>query len=69
MHSFREKGILHSCQIYGIISFPRKKKVAFDQTIFDDITEYKRLYKEEHIHFFATNEVVVKDEALLKIIR
>lgn len=67
VHSFREKGILHSCQIYGIISFPRKKKVAFDQTIFDDITEYKRLYKEERIHFFATNEVVVKDEGTLAV--
>lgn len=69
VRSFREKGILHSCRIYGIISFPRKKKVAFDQTIFDDITEYKRLYKKERIHFFAANEVAVKDEELLKIIR
>lgn len=64
---FRQKGILCSCRIYGIISFPRKKKVAFDQTIFDDITEYKRLYKEERIHFFATNEVVVKDNRILAV--
>lgn len=46
---FREKGILSSGRIYGLISFPRRKKVAFDQTIFEDVTAYKRLYKTEHM--------------------
>lgn len=65
---FRKKGILSSSdRIYGLISFPRRKKVAFDQTIFEDITEYKRLYKAEHIHFFATNQVIVNDKATLSV--
>ena len=65
---FREKGILPpSYKVYGLISFPRRKKVAFDQTIFEDITEYKRLYKAEHIHFFATNEVIVSDKSMLSL--
>ena len=62
---FREKGILSSGRIYGLISFPRRKKVAFDQTIFEDVTAYKRLYKTEHIHFFAVNEIVVNDKSVL----
>ncbi len=64
---FKRKGILASCRIYGIISFPRRKKVAFDQTIFEDITEYKRLYKTEHIHFFATNEIIANDAFVLSL--
>lgn len=65
---FRRKGLLlSSCKVYGLISFPRRKKVAFDQTIFEDITEYKRLYKAEHIHFFATNEVVVNNQSVLSL--
>lgn len=63
---FRKKGLLPpSCKVYGLISFPRRKKVAFDQTIFEDITEYKRLYKAEHIHFFATNRAIVNNQSML----
>lgn len=64
---FRKKGILASGKIYGFISFPRRKKVAFDQTIFEDVTEYKRLYKTEHIRFFAVNEIVVNDSTALSL--
>ena len=60
---FRNKGVVVSGQnIYGILSFPRKGKLAFNQTIFEDHTEYKRLYKQHKIHFYATNEVSAKNE-------
>lgn len=64
---FRKKGLLSLGRIYGLISFPRRKKVAFDQTIFEDITEYKSLYKNEHIHFFANNEIIADDASILPL--
>ena len=57
---FKAKGIVEKNNIYGIISFPRKK-IDFNKTIFEDCTEYKNLYKIHRIHFFATNEVEVVD--------
>ena len=62
---FRKRGILPTGRVYGLISFPRRKKVAFDQTIFEDVTEYKRLYKTEHIHFFANNEIITDEASVL----
>lgn len=64
---FRRANIIGRQQIYGIISFPRKKKTAFNQTIFDDYTGYKRLYKEHKIHFYATNKALVCDEETLAL--
>lgn len=54
--------IIDKQRIYGIISFPRRNKVSFDQTIFDDYTEYKKLFKEERIHFIASNNVTIENE-------
>lgn len=62
---FRDNGIIEKQCIYGIISFPRKNKTAFDQTIFDDVTEYKKLYQKYKVHFFPTNSVYVFDEKKL----
>lgn len=56
---FRQKGVIKSQAVYGIISFPRRK-AAFDQTIFEDYTEYKKLYESEKIRFLATNHVIVR---------
>lgn len=67
VHLFQEKGLLNSCRVYGIISFPRHNKVGFDQTIFEDITEYKRLYKTEHIRFFASNDVIANSISALSL--
>lgn len=63
---FRQKDIINKQKVYGIISFPRKKKVAFDQTIFGDYCEYKQLYQAEKIRFLATNSVTIVDEYTLK---
>lgn len=57
---FTQHKIIQKQRIYGVISFPRKK-VAFDDTIFQDYNEYKQLYKTEKIHFIATNEIEVID--------
>lgn len=58
---FRNKGIVASeHKIFGVVSFPRKGKLTFNQTIFEDYSEYKRLYKKHKIHFYATNEVTVE---------
>ncbi len=62
---FRNNGIIKKQRIYGIISFPRKNKTAFNQTIFDDPTEYKKLYHRYKVRFSPTNSVSVFDEKKL----
>lgn len=60
VREFRRQDIITDKQrIYGIISFPRMKKLSFNQTLLEDYTEYKRLYKQERIHLLITNEVTV----------
>lgn len=60
---FRDKDIMGKRQrAYGIISFPRKNKISFNQTIFDDVTEYKALYQKYKIHFLPTNHVSILNE-------
>ncbi|MBR5803209.1 MAG: hypothetical protein IKY31_02540 [Bacteroidaceae bacterium] len=60
IREFRRKEIICDKQrMYGIISFPRMKKLYFNQTLIEDYTEYKRLYKQEKIHLLITNEVTV----------
>lgn len=64
VRQFREKGIIDKQEIFGVISFPRKR-TAYDLNIFSDYTEYKRLYKTEKIHFIATNDVyIINDKTL-----
>lgn len=65
---FRDKGVIEKQHVYGIISFPQKNKTAFNQTIFDDVTEYKKLYHMYKVHFFPTNSVCVLDEKKLAAI-
>lgn len=63
---FRGQKIIDSQKnVYGVISFPRKRKIAFNDSIFGDPTEYKKLYQKYRIHFMATNEVVVKNDKML----
>lgn len=61
---FIQHKIIQKQRIYGVVSFPRKK-VAFDDTIFQDYNEYKRLYKTEKIHFIASNEIEVIDDCTI----
>lgn len=62
---FRDKGIIEKERVYGVISFPRKNKVSFNQTIFDDVTEYKRLHQKYKVRFLPTNSVSIVDEKKL----
>lgn len=65
---FRDKGIIEGHQrVYGIISFPRRNKVSFNQTIFDDAAEYKKLYQKYKICFFPTNNVYIVDKKKLTV--
>ncbi len=64
---FRDKGIIeHQQRVYGIISFPRRNKVSFNQTIFDDASEYKKLHQKYKIRFLPTNCIFIVDEKNLK---
>ena len=64
---FRENLIaVDKQEIYGIISFPQKK-TAYDQSIFSDYSEYKKLYKSEKIHFIPANDVYIIDDNTLNI--
>lgn len=63
---FRSIGVIDKQEVYGIISFPRKK-TAYDHNIFSDYTEYKRLYKSEKIHFIASNNIYIINDKTLNI--
>lgn len=66
VHIFREQGIIGQRQcVYGIVSFPRIKKMSFNHTIFSDVTEYKELYHKYRIHFLPTNNVSIVNERKL----
>ena len=55
---FKNRALLSSETILGIISFPRKH-TAFNDTIFGDIIDYTNLKKQTGITYFATNEIFV----------
>lgn len=60
---FKRNGIIGITDtVYGIISFPRKNKVSFNQTIFEDPIEYKNLYKKHKIHFYPSNSIIINSE-------
>ncbi len=64
---FRDKGIIDKQRVYGIISFPRMNKVLFNQTIFDDLTEYKELHQKYRVRFLPTNSILIINEKKLSI--
>ena len=40
--------------------------VYINQTLLEDYTEYKRMYKQEKIHLLITNEVTVVSEGKME---
>ena len=62
---FRKHGIILNNNVYGVVSFPRKK-TAFNEMIVSDYTEYKRFYQEYGIHLVPVNEMTVKDDTILE---
>ena len=59
VHLFRSSGIVDEQKVYGILSFPRKKKMLFNDFPYRDIYETTRWVKDYGIHLVAANEVNV----------
>lgn len=53
---------------YGIASYPRKK-LSFDDTIFNDLFEQKELFKQTGVVFFAANSVVIHQKIIEPIFK
>ena len=58
---FRSSGIIDKQKVYGIISFPRKKKLLFNDFPYRDIYETTRWVRDYGIHLIASNEIYIKD--------
>ena len=56
---FRSSGIVDNQKVYGILSFPRKKKMLFNDFPYRDIYEMTRWVKDYGIHLVAANEANV----------
>lgn len=64
---FRDRDIVDkSHRLYGVISFPRRKTL-FDENLFSNYIDFKRVYKQEKIHVFVTNDIFVVDEKQLSV--
>lgn len=64
---FRSSGIIDKQKVYGIISFPRKKKMLFNDFPYRDIYEMTRWVKDYGIHLVAANEVNVTANGIITI--
>ena len=62
---FKELEIIGEQKVYGIISFPRRKKMLFNDFPYRDIYEATIWVKNYGIHLIASNEVDVVDSAIL----
>ena len=63
---FKELEIIGEQKVYGIISFPRRKKIFFNDFPYRDVYEATRWVKNYGIHLFASNEVDVVNATMLK---
>lgn len=57
---FREKGIVTTQKVYGIISVPRR--IIHDSTMMIDIVEINKLLSQHKIHFAVTNDVQIESD-------
>jgi len=67
VHLFRSSGIVDEQKVYGILSFPRKKKMLFNDFPYRDIYETTRWVKDYGIHLVAANEVNVITNGFITI--
>ena len=67
VHLFRSSGIVDEQKVYGILSFPRKKKMLFNDFPYRDIYETTRWVKDYGIHLVAANEVNVTANGFITI--
>lgn len=59
--------IIDKQRIYGILSFPRRKKMLFNDFPYRDIFEETRWVKEYGIHLLASNEVIIESDARIHV--
>ena len=64
---FRSSGIVDKQKVYGILSFPRKKKMLFNDFPYRDIYETTRWVKDYGIHLVAANEVKVNRNGMVTV--
>ena len=65
---FKRRGIIIDHKIYGIASFPRRNKTAFNDYIFGDIVTATALNKMYGIVFHATNKIGVTESGLISLL-
>lgn len=62
---FKSSSIVEKEKVYGIISFPRRNKVAFNEYFYRDNYELTKWVKSYGIHLIASNEIdVVSDKEI-----
>lgn len=65
---FKSCGIIIKHNIFGIASFPRRNKTAFNDYIFGDIITSTSLSKAHGIIFHATNRIEISEDGVIKFI-
>lgn len=65
---FKNLGIINKHNVYGIASFPRRNKTAFNDYIFGDIITSTSLSKAHGITFHATNRIEISEDGVIKFI-
>lgn len=65
---FKSCGIIIKHNVFGIASFPRRNKTAFNDYIFGDIITSKALSKDHGIIFHATNRIEISEDGLIKLL-
>ena len=62
---FKTSEIIERQRIYGLLSFPRKKKMLFNDFPYRDIYEETRWVKEYGIRLLASNEVDIESKKII----
>ena len=62
---FRSLGLIDKQKVYGIISFPRKKKMLFNDFPYSNPYEMTRWVKDYGIHLIVANEVTSSGKFIL----
>ena len=66
LQMFRASSILNKEKVYGIISFPRRSKTAFNEYFYRDNYELTKWVKNNGIHLIASNEVDIVNNVMIK---
>lgn len=65
---FKSCGIITKHNVFGIASFPRRNKTAFNDYIFGDIITSTALSKAHGITFHATNKLEISADGRIKLL-